>query len=498
MSRGRKWRKAVILAAAVVLGCSSSVFGTAKSQEEAAEEALNSLSELADQLESEAADKDWLADWNMDSAVLNYLNGSNLTIGGEDATLYLGHALSSSMGMGYQAVTDLTQTLGSCMVSQPVTLDFKGTQVEVRVVNPYEKEAPLSECILAGAVLASPEVSYGIFDDFRIGTAARADIGEELQAEAYRNSETELVFKTSPTYMLYNADISKPYGEQVMSDEDYSMELTFSFGADGVLSGIRMEEPAYLYNGLDDNVSGAVGELNEEQVQSVTATRDDVLGQLAKAFQEKNVNVTIDQRNGSIRLSDEVLFAFGESELSDAGKAYLDSFVGVYADVILGDSFADQIDGIEIGGHTDTVGTFEVNQELSEKRAQAVYDYCTASSANGMDEAQRKAFAEKAQVKGYSFSDPVFDESGEINADASRRVEIRFFVHVEAPAGAENAVGDAAAAAGDNTAAGNAASGTENAAAGNAAAGTENAAAESAASGGNTSAAGEEATADAN
>ena len=363
--------------------------------------------------------------------VLGYLNGSNITLNGEHAAFYMGHALSGLIDDGFQSETDLSEMLESCAVSAPIQVTFQGKPLIVRVVNPYEKAAPLSECFLAYAQMEQPEISYGIFDDFRIGTATIDEISDELKESAYRSEEGELQFKTSPTFRLYSFDIDRPYGAQVMEDPDMSMDLTFTFGPDGVLTGIKMAEAAYLYNGLDDNVAGSVDELDETQVQSVTATRDDILGELARAFQEADVDVQIDPRSGSIRLGDEILFAFNESALSDAGKEYLDRFVGVYASVVLGDAFADQIDGIEIGGHTDTAGSFEINQALSEQRAQAVYDYCMESTANGMDDAQRAAFEQKAIVKGYSFSDPVFDDKGEINADASRRVEIRFLIHVE-------------------------------------------------------------------
>ena len=36
-----------------------------------------------------------------------------------------------------------------------------------------------------------------------------------------------------------------------------------------------------------------------------------------------------------------------------------------------------------------------------------------------------------AESKGFSYSDPVFDENGEENMDASRRVAIKFFIKVQ-------------------------------------------------------------------
>jgi outer membrane protein OmpA-like peptidoglycan-associated protein len=56
---------------------------------------------------------------------------------------------------------------------------------------------------------------------------------------------------------------------------------------------------------------------------------------------------------------------------------------------------------IELGGHTDNVGSEASNQKLSEQRAKAVYDYLV----------QHGVPAERLTYKGYGQSQPVADNS---------------------------------------------------------------------------------------
>lgn len=70
---------------------------------------------------------------------------------------------------------------------------------------------------------------------------------------------------------------------------------------------------------------------------------------------------------------------------------------------------------VEISGHTDNVGTMQYNQELSEKRAQAVVEYLIAK---GCDK-------NKLTAKGFGFSDPIATNDTEEGRSLNRRVEFR-------------------------------------------------------------------------
>ncbi len=68
---------------------------------------------------------------------------------------------------------------------------------------------------------------------------------------------------------------------------------------------------------------------------------------------------------------------------------------------------------VEVAGHTDNIGTEEVNTKLSEKRAKAVADYLISKGVN----------KDQLVVKGYGSTKPVADNSTEEGRIKNRRVE---------------------------------------------------------------------------
>lgn len=70
---------------------------------------------------------------------------------------------------------------------------------------------------------------------------------------------------------------------------------------------------------------------------------------------------------------------------------------------------------VEVVGHTDSQGSDEYNQGLSERRAQAVADYLVAHGVNGAN----------LSVKGYGKSQPLTDNGSKQGRAANRRVELR-------------------------------------------------------------------------
>ncbi len=69
---------------------------------------------------------------------------------------------------------------------------------------------------------------------------------------------------------------------------------------------------------------------------------------------------------------------------------------------------------VEIGGHTDNVGSAEHNIKLSQNRAKAVYDFLTSRGIN----------AKRMTYKGYSFSKPIATNDTEEGRALNRRTEL--------------------------------------------------------------------------
>ncbi|PLX06403.1 MAG: hypothetical protein C0596_18225 [Marinilabiliales bacterium] len=70
---------------------------------------------------------------------------------------------------------------------------------------------------------------------------------------------------------------------------------------------------------------------------------------------------------------------------------------------------------IEIGGHTDNVGSKEYNQTLSTNRAKSVYDYLISQGISKY----------RLAYKGYDFSVPVADNGTDEGRAQNRRTEFK-------------------------------------------------------------------------
>lgn len=70
---------------------------------------------------------------------------------------------------------------------------------------------------------------------------------------------------------------------------------------------------------------------------------------------------------------------------------------------------------IEIAGHTDNVGSQEVNQKLSEARANSVKQYLISKGIS----------ASRLSAKGYGDNQPIADNNSETGRQQNRRTEVR-------------------------------------------------------------------------
>lgn len=69
---------------------------------------------------------------------------------------------------------------------------------------------------------------------------------------------------------------------------------------------------------------------------------------------------------------------------------------------------------VEVGGHTDSTGAADYNQELSVKRAQSVADYLAGQGVNRV----------RLEVRGYGEESPIAANDTEQGRAANRRVEV--------------------------------------------------------------------------
>lgn len=168
--------------------------------------------------------------------------------------------------------------------------------------------------------------------------------------------------------------------------------------------------------------------LKEQQgkIDQIIGVKAELVAQLQQEFLDQDVNVQVDTDTGAILLDSSVLFEFGKSDLTEKGEDILAQILPIYTYVLISGEHADDIAEIIIEGYTDSVGDYKDNMELSQKRASSVADFLLDEVAVYFTREENEDLREKLSVTGKGSSRLILDGNGNEDADASRRVEIKF------------------------------------------------------------------------
>ncbi len=186
---------------------------------------------------------------------------------------------------------------------------------------------------------------------------------------------------------------------------------------------------ADLEGNLSEEDIAALSEMSAEEIQQyveLLATKQELLDRLIAAFETTELNVYVDKVTGEITFDSAILFDFDSSEVSVSGQEALAIFTGVYCDVVFAEEYIGFVEKIIIEGHTDTQGDYDYNKTLSQERADSVKDYCVSVAGDYADQ-----FGAVLESIGYSEDDPIYDENGEVDMAASRRVAFKFMINVD-------------------------------------------------------------------
>lgn len=162
----------------------------------------------------------------------------------------------------------------------------------------------------------------------------------------------------------------------------------------------------------------------QQKLDDLVGVKTQIIRELSSALAQANLSATVDHNTGDIVLESTVFFATGKNDIKESGQQLLNRFIPIYLGVLLRPEYADFLGEIIIEGHTDTEGDYLMNLELSQDRALSVATYCLEMP--GLDPEQSELLRNILTAKGRSYSDPVYNEDGSINMDASRRVEFKF------------------------------------------------------------------------
>ena len=339
----------------------------------------------------------------------------------------VGYTVGDLIDLGFETDEDVAVPVQSRVVCDEFIMTKEGVPFTVRAVNPYAEEIPLNDCIVCYFGISDTTGIVTIDGDISCGSTVRDEVVARY-SDPLTERETYVVYQTQNPERDYGTE----YGNFVISEDVQTCDVLFRFDEGGVLSETVFLAPYLLYNTLTENLENVdFGTADPVALDEALEVRDDILGRLKAAFDKEGINVAIDEETGKITLDNSILFDFDSYRLSESGQAYIDSFLRAYAEALLDGEHTDQIKTVEFAGHTDTDGSYEYNQKLSENRANEVLSYCSGSNKAGLSSEQAEIFGQIATAVGYSFDDPVYGEDGKVDMDASRRVEIRFFLNLD-------------------------------------------------------------------
>jgi len=148
------------------------------------------------------------------------------------------------------------------------------------------------------------------------------------------------------------------------------------------------------------------GKLGESSQFSIDVTYKEALDPIASIPTPEECEAQI----ASVQSGRKINFEPGSSTIDGNGAAIMDDIAEILREC--GDI------RIEIGGHTDSQGREEMNERLSQERAQAVLNELRA----------RRVLTSSFTAKGYGESQPIGDNDTEEGREANRRIEFRLLL----------------------------------------------------------------------
>lgn len=352
------------------------------------------------------------------------LKDTRFQLNGEEQAENIGYTVGELIDLGFSTEKEVSAPVKSRVVCDVFRMIKDGISFDVRAVNPYGEEIPFRDCIVCYFGFDDTTGKVTVGGSIGCGTSTREDV-KTVFPDPMNEETNYLVYQTSNPVREYEND----YGRFVISDNVSTCDVLFRFSDGTTLDQVIFLAPYLLYNTLADNLSGVdLGSTDPMVLEATAKVQQDILQLLQEGFRKEGISVNIDEETGKITLDNSILFGFNRWDLTNEGKAYLDSFLKVYAQVLMDGEHASAIQSVRFDGYTDTTGSYDYNLTLSQKRAQSVLDYCI--SGNGLTKEQVSTFRNSASAVGHSYEEPILDSSGKVDMAASRRVEIKFYLNI--------------------------------------------------------------------
>lgn len=208
-------------------------------------------------------------------------------------------------------------------------------------------------------------------------------------------------------------------------EEKESFWVSYTDLMSGLLIILALVLMVAMYNNQASyEQSKATIDQKNKMIEDVVGVKTKIIRELVKAFKDSDLEMQVDPQTGAIRFSGGVFFATNSSTISPTGEQYLQKFIPKYISILLSDPFRDQIAQIIVEGHTDTDGGYLYNLKLSQDRALSVVQQIYAPGFPNFK--YRDQLMKVITANGRSYSMPIYNAKGQIDAEKSRRVEFKF------------------------------------------------------------------------
>lgn len=186
---------------------------------------------------------------------------------------------------------------------------------------------------------------------------------------------------------------------------------------------IKDEKLLALLNAIDEKETKydelvANLQAQKAKIKSLTGIKLQVVAALKEALGD---NIDIDKKTGSLRLASNILFGSGDATLKPEAEVELKkAFEEYIGTLVTNENIKPHLDKIIIEGHTDSVGSYIYNLNLSQKRALAVMEYLLT-----LDFTEEHNIKPLMIASGRAYLDLIKNDGVE-DKNASRRIEIKF------------------------------------------------------------------------
>jgi len=178
---------------------------------------------------------------------------------------------------------------------------------------------------------------------------------------------------------------------------------------------------------LDSIIAVNTKELNDLRIklQSIAVLRADIFEKVQSSieatmgeFNDAGERLVIIGDNANLYITESLVFDFASSDVKNEGKALLRELAIAFETILDDPEVRDVIDSISVEGHTDAVGSTDVNRVLSTERSTNVLNYIMASNPS-LEEKYGSFFA----AAGFSELRPIGDNETDEGSAKNRRIE---------------------------------------------------------------------------